>query len=312
MFFRQAKQLLRPLGGRSRKAGMAFLGSAGVLGAGLFYKHADFAAAEDVKELIALSKKEFRPFTVVKTEPLSHDTSLVRLALPSGSHTLGLTVASCLSISADIDGQAVSRPYTPISTHDQKGFVDFVIKSYPPRKDGKPGGMGRHLRSLKTGDTVKMKGPWKKFDYKPNEFDHIGMIAGGTGITPMYQVIKRVLNNPDDTTKISLLYANRKEEDILLKDLLDALAKEFPGRMRVTYTLDKAPRIWLGEVGFVTDQMIERTIFDASAERKKVFVCGPPPMMKSVSGSKGPKGSQGDLGGSLKQAGFAEDDVYKF
>jgi cytochrome-b5 reductase len=46
------------------------------------------------------------------------------------------------------------------------------------------------------------------------------MIAGGTGITPCYQIIKAVLNNPNDKTKVNLVYSNTTQEDILLKDEL--------------------------------------------------------------------------------------------
>ncbi len=35
------------------------------------------------------------------------------------------------------------------------------------------------------------------------------MIAGGTGITPMYQLIQDICNNPEDTTQLSLLFANQ-------------------------------------------------------------------------------------------------------
>merc|ERR1711871_1801569 len=100
------------------------------------------------------------------------------------------------------------------------GYVDFVIKGYPARTDGKPGGMGRHLCSLKEGDTIKMKGPWKKFDYQASKYDQVGMICGGTGVTPMFQVLQEILDNPNDTTKVKMLYANRSVNDILLKDRL--------------------------------------------------------------------------------------------
>jgi cytochrome-b5 reductase len=40
------------------------------------------------------------------------------------------------------------------------------------------------------------------------------MIAGGTGITPMYQIIKSSVQDPKDTTQLSLIYANVEEDDI--------------------------------------------------------------------------------------------------
>ena len=60
------------------------------------------------------------------------------------------------------------------------------------------------------------------------------MIAGGTGITPMYQVIKAVLKQADDETQLALLYANQSPDDILLFEELQSLAED--PRLRVWYT----------------------------------------------------------------------------
>ena len=269
------------------------------------------AAASSDSPKVALSKSEFRDFTVLMTKKLSHDTSLVRFTLPSTEHTLGLTTASCLSISATVGGQKVGRPYTPISTTGQKGTADFVIKGYPARTDGQPGGMGNHLRSLKAGDTVQMKGPWKKFGYTAGKYAAIGMIAGGTGLTPMLQVIQEALYDPCDSTKITLLYANRSERDILLRDRLDALAALYPNRFSVVYALDSADAGWKGERGFVTPAMIKKHLPPVDATTK-IFVCGPPPMMNAVSGNKAKDKKQGELSGALKSAGYTKSHVFKF
>ena len=53
-----------------------------------------------------------------------------------------------------------------------------------------------------------MKGPWKKFGYEANKWKEVGMVAGGTGIAPMYQVILESLNMAEDNTKITLLYVS--------------------------------------------------------------------------------------------------------
>ena len=50
-----------------------------------------------------------------------------------------------------------------------------------------------------------------------------GMIAGGTGITPMYQVAKCLLGDPQEYTCLSLIYANISEDDILMRKELDEL-----------------------------------------------------------------------------------------
>ena len=60
------------------------------------------------------------------------------------------------------------------------------------------------------------------------------MIAGGTGITPMYQVIRAVLKQADDETQLALLYANQSPDDILLFEELQSLAED--SRLKVWYT----------------------------------------------------------------------------
>ena len=49
----------------------------------------------------------------------------------------------------------------------------------------------------------------------------LGMIAGGTGITPMLQIAATILDDPSDTTEVSVLYANQTEDDILVREMLD-------------------------------------------------------------------------------------------
>jgi NAD(P)H-flavin reductase len=49
---------------------------------------------------------------------------------------------------------------------------------------------------MKIGDTMDFRGPVTTLNYEPNAARCLGMVAGGTGITPMYQIIRTVLSNP--------------------------------------------------------------------------------------------------------------------
>lgn len=89
------------------------------------------------------------------------------------------------------------------------------------------GKMSQLLDSLEIGDTIDIKGPVGEIAYlepgqflikgKPRNVSKLAMLAGGTGITPMYQVLKAILADPDDHTECSLIYANQTEDDILLR-----------------------------------------------------------------------------------------------
>lgn len=99
------------------------------------------------------------------------------------------------------------------------------------------------------------------------------MIAGGTGITPMLQIIRAALKNPSDKTKLGLIYANVNPEDILLKKELDELAAKHPERFTVYYVLNNAPEGWTGGIGFVSKEQIEKYL-PKTSDDIKILMCG--------------------------------------
>jgi NAD(P)H-flavin reductase len=105
------------------------------------------------------------------------------------------------------------------------------------------------------------------------------MIAGGTGITPILQVINAVLKDPEDTTQISLLYANQTPDDILLRAQLDALAAKHDN-FRVWHTVSR-PREgeeWPYSTGYISEDMIREHLFPAGPA-VMCGLCGPPAMI---------------------------------
>ena len=152
------------------------------------------------------------------------------------------------------------------------------------------------METLKVGDTLDFKGPLGEFDFdcsgvslprdtlstfkkegKPGgSFKHLGLIAGGSGITPCLQVAEALLQLDRDFT-ISLLYANQTPEDILCQEELDAIVKD--PRVKVWYTVDRAPDGWKYSTGFINEDML-REHLPAASEHTYVFMCGPPPMLK--------------------------------
>ncbi|POY73959.1 putative Cytochrome-b5 reductase [Rhodotorula taiwanensis] len=222
----------------------------------------------------AIDPTEWRKFKLVEKTVISPNTAVYRFELPKG-RVLGLPIGQHVSVSATIDGKLIQRSYTPTSSDDDVGFFDLLIKSYPT------GNISKHFGQLKVGDHVDVKGPKGQMRYSPDYAQNIGMIAGGTGITPMLQIIRAVLKNPLDRTNVSLIYANVNESDILLKSELDQLAAQHPDRFKVYYVLNNPPEGWTGGVGFVTKEMIEEHL-PAHAEDHKALLCGPPPMISAM------------------------------
>lgn len=245
----------------------------------------------------------FSSFPSSQRSKYNHNTDLFVFDLPNKDAALDLPVASYVVCSyKDDDGKDVMRPYTPISQHE-KGTLTLLVKDYPEGK------MSKHFHQMKEGEKLALKGPLPKMAYKPNSYKSIGMIAGGTGITPCLQVLEEILNNPADKTQVKLVFANTSSKDILLREQIDALAAK-DSRLMVQYVIDKAESGWKGKVGYLTAPLLKETLF-APSDDSLVLVCGPPGFMKAVSGGKTPDYKQGELTGALKELGFTEKNVMK-
>lgn len=218
-----------------------------------------------------------------------------------------METASCVLTKFTKDnGKNVIRPYTPTSDPEETGEFELVVKSYPD------GAMSQHIHSLKPGDTLAFKGPILKYKITPNKHKEIGLIGGGTGITPLYQVLHEIAKRPEDKTKVTLIYASQSPSDILLKKELDALVAKKPDQFKIHYFVDKADSSWKGETGFISKEFLEKNLFPAKADNVEVFVCGPPGLMNAISGNKKSPSDQGELTGALKDLGFTKEQVFKF
>lgn len=191
----------------------------------------------------------------------------------------------------------VERKYTPVTGDKCLGYVDFVIKVYykkerPEFPDG--GKVSQYLDSLRIGDVINILGPvglltyhgMGVFSYGTKQYPpkkRIGMIAGGTGITPMLQVIKHILSRRDDHTEIFLLYANQTEDDILLRDCLEEYATLYPQQFRLWYTIDRPlrPDEWHYSIGYIDMEMLQKHFLPYDTNTV-ALLCGPPPMVKNA------------------------------
>ena len=104
---------------------------------------------------------------------------------------------------------------------------------------------------------------WGKVVYKKKEVEHkkmrLGLIAGGTGITPMYS-IALASSLAKDGVKIWFLFSNKTKDDILCKDQLDELAKINPDNFKLFHTLTRHDEgkhgAWDGLTGRVSWEML--------------------------------------------------------
>jgi len=222
-----------------------------------------------------LNKDKFQKFPLIQKTILSHNSGIYRFGLPSPSSILGLPIGQHISIQANINGKDIIRSYTPTSSDSEKGYFDLLIKSYPN------GNISKYISELRIGDSINVRGPKGFYQYIPNMYTNIGMIAGGTGITPMYQIINAIISNPNDKTNVQLIYGNQTESDILLKKELDHIVSTHPQQIKIHYMLDSPPINWNGGKGYITPEVLNQFL-PAATPKTQLLLCGPPPMVNSV------------------------------
>lgn len=232
----------------------------------------------------ALNAASFKKFKVVKVTKVSHNTKLLRFEIPNGK-VLGLSIGRHVSVRAEIRGKPVMRAYTPTSRPDVQGYFELLVKTYEMGK------LSPHLHSLVTGDYLEVRGPVGRFKYTKNAYKRMGLIAGGTGLTPCLQVIRCILEGPEgagDTTSFVLLFQNRSEADILLREELNDLVTLSAGRLEVIYYLSNPTTAQWGQQhlnerrGYINAEAVQRLLRPEVAQM--VGICGPGGFVESMKG----------------------------
>ncbi|KAL1994420.1 hypothetical protein VTN49DRAFT_3089 [Thermomyces lanuginosus] len=253
------------------------------------------------------------PFNVVtlrlqSVESVNQDTKRFRFALPDPNAYPGLSLTSAL---LTVHRPAwslfpVFRPYTPISNLAEPGYIEFLVKRYP---NGRASG---HLHRLQPGDKLTVMGPIRGYRWKTNEVHQINLIAGGVGITPMFQLIQGILNNAEEKTKIKLLFGANTDSELVLRDELNTFQKRFPDRFQVVYTVVHPAEGSPYRKGYITKELLEKELVMPKDEKWRVFVCGPPGMETSLFGTRGWFGLFGRRKGILEELGIPKNRTYKF
>lgn len=223
---------------------------------------------------------------------VSWDTRIFTYKLEHEDQTLGLPIGQHLMVRLrdPVTREAIIRSYTPISEVSKKGYLELLVKVYFDTGEVKGGTMTKALDALPVGHSVDFKGPIGKFEYlgkgrsvisgSPKHVQSFIMICGGSGITPIFQVFRAVMQDKEDRTKCVVFDGNRLIEDILCKEELDALALGNDDRCKLLYTLTKGTDEWTGLRGRISGELVKE--YCTKDEDTLVLVCGPEALEKSI------------------------------
>lgn len=178
---------------------------------------------------------------------------------------------------------------------DQRGHLDLLVKRYPNGK------ASTHLHSMAPGQTLLFMAAIKGYQWRQNAHKHIVLIAGGSGITPIYQLLQDIMLNPEDTTAVTLVFGVNNDEDVLFEAQFAQWAKLYPGRFKVVYAITNPTPGSPYRKGRITRELLQEVIAGPGSRVTMAFVSGPAAMEKALVGN-----------GILRELGFQRGQIHKF
>jgi predicted ferric reductase len=209
-----------------------------------------------------------RRFRVDAANKVTHDTWNLVLK-PEGGSVFPYRPGQFMFIKVLRETKPVEEhPFTISSSPTQEGFITATIKE--------SGNYTNTIGDTKEGDTALIEAPLGRYSFQFHKPERLLFIAGGVGITPFLSML-RYLRDTGDERPVTLIYANKTEDDIIFREELEAL----PVHMKVVHVLSQPDENWNGPRGFVTAEVIKEHAGE-ELETADIYLCGPPPMMEML------------------------------
>ena len=228
-----------------------------------------FVWVKAVKPLLLRANR----FNVEAVERLNHNVWTVALSRRAGRAPRHLPGQFAFLKLHGRGLPAEEHPFTISSAPSPDGrHIRFTIKA--------SGDFTARIGEFRAGHWATVDGPYGLFSHlvRAPQAGPLVMIAGGIGITPMLAMLRHMAGAGDDRP-VTLIWGNRREEDIVHRQELDAMAAGRVG-LRIHHVLSQQES-WQGHTGFVDAPLLLR-LLDAEELKRHIFLCGPPVMMASV------------------------------
>ena len=223
----------------------------------------------------------FHSLSIDRVQPDTRDAIIVNLHLPDELRSIfAYRQGQHLTLRAMIDGEDVRRSYSLCSAV-QDECLQIAIKKVS-------GGLfsGWAHANLKAGMTLDVMPPMGNFQVplQPEQSRHYLAFAAGSGITPIYSIIKTSLL-AEPHSRATLVYGNRASSTVMLREALADLKDRFLDRLSIFHVMSREKqdidlfngRIDAEKCRALAEQWIAIDDVDVA------FLCGPESMTLQVS-----------------------------
>ena len=208
------------------------------------------------------------------------DCSVVTLDIPQEVRgSFDFKQGQYLTLKAMIDGEDVRRSYSLCSSPNDEMWQVGIKKII----DGKFSTYAND--HLAVGDEIEVMAPAGNFyvDVDDSKATNYVAFAAGSGITPIYSIIKTHLESEPNAT-FKLFFTNKNAASVILKEELEALKNRFMDRLEIFHFLTKEIRgisLFDGRLSESKMDVIFKTLCDTNTI-DHYFSCGPESMIMMI------------------------------
>lgn len=189
-----------------------------------------------------------------------------------------------INVSLIVNGEKLTRSYSLSSSPDTDPYPSITVKRV------KGGWMSNYIADhAEKIPEWEIEGPYGSFVPSGESYQskHVVLLAGGSGITPLWSIAKSILKRADNV-KLTLLYANRKWNNVIFADTIAALSQQYQDRTTVFHALsqpNEARPVLAGNLieGRLSKLVIKKLLKRIVAEEfsdTHFFICGPLGLMQ--------------------------------
>ena len=153
-----------------------------------------------------------------------------------------------ITIKHQVNGEEIRRSYSLCSAPQLNEDFTIAVKEVPGGK------MSPVLNQVSKGTSLKVSVPEGNFTM--DKASKLCLFAGGSGITPILSLLKQALSQEIET---QLIYANTQPNEIIFKQEIEDLAKQYPQLLKVTHFVEaEANEVEAAYHGRISSEFLEQ------------------------------------------------------
>ena len=218
---------------------------------------------------------------VTKETPDTHTLRITLSNLAEEDRPFTFKPGQFVMVRPQINGKTIPRAYSVSSSptrSESDNYYDLTVRQTQTPT------VSKWLNDRQINDEILFRGPYGQFFWEENhpESSELLLIGGGSGVTPLKSMMEYI-SDKKLPNKAKLLYSCKTQDDIILQQPLEELAKKNPN-ISVEFSLTREPQDsnWTGRRGRIDEEYIKESLKDFDVNKTGCYLCGTPNFVETM------------------------------